>query len=572
MSSPLPATTWADIRRFDDIPVVPFSELLDSTRGLSDHCGGPIYPDWKLQQRSRHCRRDGQPIDVEPKAPKLPMPRLDGDWTWMGPVCHHFGHQLADFSMRILPSLLAGHGQAWIAGVRDGTAGDMASAPAFFRDILSWFGVDTARVRLVNLPVRAERLWVAPQCETIFGPPPAEQWLNLLERHFRTRMAGTAPVPPARVVYVTRSAVVRGTIAGESALDEFLRNQGALVVRPEEHSLAKLLPLYEAAEHVVLSEGSAMHALQFMGRQLRHVTIIGRGQSHRYGANFLAARCQSLQHVEVGARGLSGRANGRFRETGLALLDGQELADKLSDRLGLKSSAWDEAAWRQAQADSVWRWVRDYLHARPHKTPLSPTIIASELDAAGLQPEPGLLALLQARERQDEADHTQAIGAFARAFAARPEPTTAALVLEEAADVSARRSQGQAASVPELELAAVMKAVDEGRFEGSARVWLARCRLAAPAEAMPLARRLTAWLTQEPLAAAQDDPRTWTLLSAEWQRLGNLPLALLLMQRADASGPLSDWMLKHWGQVARAAGETALAQASLDRLLRQNPP
>jgi predicted Zn-dependent protease len=46
---------------------------------------------------------------------------------------------------------------------------------------------------------------------------------------------------------------------------------------------------------------------------------------------------------------------------------------------------------------------------------------------------------------------------------------------------------------------------------------------------------------------------------------------MAMMQRADAAGPLSDWMLRHWAQLARAAGEQAVALACLERLLRQNP-
>jgi hypothetical protein len=400
----LALTDRMDGLEFTDIPVAPYAELLDSTRGLSDHRGGPVFDDWDAHRHARHCRRDWQPVDVQPAVPTGPIPRLQGCRNWMGPVCHHFGHQLADLSMRILPAMETARGEASLAALRVGSQPDLVSTPAFFRDILAWFGVDPARVRLVHQPVCVERLWVMPQSEMIFGPPPGNAWLAVLERHFRRRASGCAPSGAARIVYVTRSAVTRGTIAGESAVEEYLRGHGALVVRPEDHGLAELLPLYAAAEHVVLSEGSAMHALQFMGRQLRHVTVIGRGQSHRYGANFLTARCESLQHIEVPVRGLSGRTDGRFRETGLALLDGPKLAQSLAARLGLGGASWNEQAWQRAQAESVWRWVRDYLHARPHKTPLSPEIISRELKDSELHTEPALQTLLKARERQDAAD------------------------------------------------------------------------------------------------------------------------------------------------------------------------
>src|SRR5262245_5235752 len=92
-------TDPASALAFSDTAIVPFSELLDTPFGASDHRGGPVWPRFDGQMPARHCRA-GVPIDVEP-AVEGPFAETIGPVAWGGPIVRHFGHQLADFSMRL---------------------------------------------------------------------------------------------------------------------------------------------------------------------------------------------------------------------------------------------------------------------------------------------------------------------------------------------------------------------------------------------------------------------------------------------------------------------------------------
>lgn len=543
------------MKSYSDLLVVPYAELLDSTRGLADHKGGPVFPDWDSEVASRHCRRGNQPLDVRPAQDTGPVAQLQGTWAWLGPVCHHFGHQLADFSMRILPSRLSGHAGGYLAGVRVGQPADLASTPAFFRDILDYCAVDPGRVHIVNRATRVEQMLVAPQAETIFGPPPSDDWLKDLEAHFhaRTRLQGSAAAH--RIVYVSRSRVVRGTIAGEASIESFLRHHGAQVIHPEDHPLHVLLPLYCAAEHVVFSEGSALHALQFLGRQLKHVTVIGRGQSQAYGANFLAPRCTSLVYVAAPTQGVSGRPDGRYREGGLAFLEAGPMVVQLGERLGLGVEAWHAGSYAAAQVDSLQRWLVEYVHARPNPPAVSGDILEEEVARLGLSLDPATLDLLAAKRLLGDGNRGATARRLADAYMKLRTPTLAALALDEAG--AARELQVTEAVVADMTARGMALKPAQQDIHIKALADLGRAD-----EAVALARQ---WLAQGP--SPSDAPRSLTLLSAQLAGLGEHTLAQAAMQRARAAGQLGGWMWRHWAHVERRLGHLDLALARLDEAL-----
>src|SRR6187551_2842612 len=63
--------------------------------------GGPRWPDFNKQVLSRHCRgMKPIPSDEEPTADRRPVTTLEKG-VWCGPIVDHYGHQIADFGMRI---------------------------------------------------------------------------------------------------------------------------------------------------------------------------------------------------------------------------------------------------------------------------------------------------------------------------------------------------------------------------------------------------------------------------------------------------------------------------------------
>ena len=87
---------------FRDVVVTPYTDLLQFSQG-EYHRGGPRWPDWDRQTVARQCRY-GKPDDTEPPEAE-PTARLGGPLAWGGAVTSVFGHQIADFSTRLLPTL-----------------------------------------------------------------------------------------------------------------------------------------------------------------------------------------------------------------------------------------------------------------------------------------------------------------------------------------------------------------------------------------------------------------------------------------------------------------------------------
>ena len=92
-------TFSTELKEFQNIIVVPFSELLDNPRGMSFHRGGPIFPTWESQLEVRYYR-GGKPSDEVPVAPNK-YQELAADLLWCGPVTLHYGHMISDFLMRL---------------------------------------------------------------------------------------------------------------------------------------------------------------------------------------------------------------------------------------------------------------------------------------------------------------------------------------------------------------------------------------------------------------------------------------------------------------------------------------
>ena len=97
---------WAPTgETFHDVVVVPYTDLLDRWRDGEIHRGGPMWPEWERQVGARH-RRAGSPVDVRPAEPEGPIDEA-GPMAWGGAIVDQFGHQVADFSARLLATAQA---------------------------------------------------------------------------------------------------------------------------------------------------------------------------------------------------------------------------------------------------------------------------------------------------------------------------------------------------------------------------------------------------------------------------------------------------------------------------------
>lgn len=75
---------------FNNVPLVPYTFLLGSPRGQSEHYGGPIWPNWDQQIEARFCRNN-RPVDTLPSNTDNVLSNI-GDVCWGGPIVSHFDY------------------------------------------------------------------------------------------------------------------------------------------------------------------------------------------------------------------------------------------------------------------------------------------------------------------------------------------------------------------------------------------------------------------------------------------------------------------------------------------------
>jgi len=169
---------------------------------------------------------------------------------------------------RLVFAVLEGHGPIHIE-----------DAPEFFRGILAWFGVPEERVIIVSRPTLFSELRVLPQGEVAgdgsLPLQPDVQFLDYLSQHGSRSHLRDARAQRYKVTLVSRVRH-RPLILGEQVIDELFSKAGHHVFYPERHSLQKQLEVYLNSELLVFTEGSALHGLQLLGRNLNQVLVIAR--------------------------------------------------------------------------------------------------------------------------------------------------------------------------------------------------------------------------------------------------------------------------------------------------------
>jgi hypothetical protein len=370
------------VLEFRNVPIVPFTELVAVHQsGSIFHRGGPIWPDFGSQVHARHCRQ-GIPVDTEP------VPKLDGasserrPLAWAGPIVPHFGHQLAEFSMRLWPTLRVWPDALMAFGVHTKSAyRSVQHTPRFFREVLSWFGVPDDRVSIVADPRIASHVFVAPQAEQIGGPAPQVDYLDSLEE-LATRRLGKCQ--RSGFAYVSRAGMgVR--FAGEEYLERALASAGARIIRPELLSLKIQLRAYLSAEHLIFAEGSALHGAQLLGRSLEDVTVLVRMRGVRVAEASLAPRARSLRYIDATSGVLNGLwpSGNTAHDVGMPVLLESAVLDAF-DRLGLPIRAtWRTADFLSARNADIERWLLSEL-ART-TPPGSHDVLAQSMANAGVE-------------------------------------------------------------------------------------------------------------------------------------------------------------------------------------------
>ena len=367
-----------EVRSFTDVPVMPLS-FMDYTKGGT--CGGPIWPEWEDRTIERHWRH-GRLAD---KRPSLDVPITSigiGQIFWCGFVQKHFGHQLAEFSMRIIPSR---HMEPK-AKLIFATGAD--PIPPWFGDMMTWCGVAAPDVLLLRAPVLVERLHVVPQAEQLTETlAPAPGHLDVMDRVMARKERPGERID--RTVFVSRAGLGprHARIAGEEYIEQCVRDAGGLVFRPETASIGEQMALYRSARTLVFSEGSALHLLQLAGRNFNSIHVLGRRPGANLFTTSIQPRCRSYRLSNVTRSLISALSEAGSREdhSGISIPAPGLLVRALLEAACDIRPHFDIEQFRKAAHADVISWLRvNITRLRRRNWQDSDLNVVADLRAAGL--------------------------------------------------------------------------------------------------------------------------------------------------------------------------------------------
>ncbi len=261
-----------EIRIVENAVVVPFGEGpskgIQRPAGVFDAAGGFV-------TQSQCFRNSALPTTVPPTGP-VPEPEGDpipGTWIFGGMLYNHFGHFLLESTGRLWARAHVGErqdGELFLLKQR------VARPNRFIRPMrpmLTLFGARRKRSKGAIVPVRVERLVVAPQAfgtgDMAAGSP---EYRSFMRRRLKRRVTAEGP----ERIYISRTRLYskRGRYFGEAQLETLFQAEGYRIFHPQEHSIAEQAAQYKAAKIIVSSDCSALHLAAFFAEEGNRVAIV----------------------------------------------------------------------------------------------------------------------------------------------------------------------------------------------------------------------------------------------------------------------------------------------------------
>jgi hypothetical protein len=311
----------SDLLTFSDVCVGPNEAVLQAPAG-SLFRGGPLWPDFAQQVEARQCRGEEiKAVDDMPTFDPVTDIKVE-EGVWCGPIVFHFGHMIADFGMRIALSASLNGDVPLVFSGYNASRPKLQEPPPYFWAMVDHFKISRKRILIIRTPTMFRKLHVFPQAERMRGPAPASDYLDLLDE--MTLPSNVLDLKNFSQVYVSRAKVPQGGLAGEAYLDQVLVASGVKVIHPETLPFSEQVAYYQSARTLVFSEGSAVHALQLLGRLDADIGILVRRNKARIAQHSVVARAKSVSYLEASPELVFGlRASGHGNESkGITLLSG----------------------------------------------------------------------------------------------------------------------------------------------------------------------------------------------------------------------------------------------------------
>lgn len=374
---------------FQDIPIAQYESLLEGFLGFHDHQGGPIWPQWDERRFERHMRYDS-PCDAQPSLGTCERTLDIKNAFWAGPICHHYGHQIADFSMRIIPTLATNPSANLLFGTYKGMV------PSWFEQIYRWFELSNDRITILNENCIIRSLSVCEQAEQIGFIGPTETHLAIMDEFIQSKKNNYETIN--QPIYVSRAGLstVQSCIAGEKYIEHCINEAGGLVFRPEMHSLEDQLKVYLNASELIFAEGSALHTLQLLGHIKASIDIICRRSSEScLGPVFLINRAEKCNVINLVKHVIMGETLTGEPSVGssVTIIDIDLLFDYFLKKGLNLAPHWNMRAYADCAGDDILHWVRSNTGNPAFHSIASDKKIIQNLQEAGLTSIANIIAL-----------------------------------------------------------------------------------------------------------------------------------------------------------------------------------
>ncbi len=316
--------------------------------------GGPVWPNSESQQKYGHWRN--RKIHTwSPKKKVSPTAQLSKG-LWLGPISPVFGHQVAEFSSKFI---LCAHKFSQFDLLFSVSAGSPISSidgtPHYFRQILKWFGIHESRVIIIREPTMVEQLIVIRQQESLKGPGPSFEYLDLLTK-WATGRFYNIQATTAKLLYVSR-VKTRIPLAGEEYLERVFDKLGYQVYHPQDHALEEQLLAYNSADQIIFASGSSVHLLQLLGKIKARVLILNRNPHYNIGEYSISRRCEKSSHIEIVKTLLFCLSK---RNAALPIIDSHLIRDFLITYHREKNFDWDETEFQKTIDKDITNWLKKY--------------------------------------------------------------------------------------------------------------------------------------------------------------------------------------------------------------------
>jgi capsular polysaccharide biosynthesis protein len=260
--------------------------------------GGCLSGDLELESaRQLRARRvqysTAAPIGQWQIKNREPATHLGGRWMFAGYLYDHFGHYIAESVPRLWPLLeknklaingiiFIGHEGAQLSSMQESV-------------IEALCGPLDCKIKICSHPMIAEELLIPSQASTL-GPlsEPSDHYLGLL-----SNKQGIRDGIHRQMLYISRSKLSSTSrLIGEKLIESILERSGYCIFHPQDYSIKQQLDAYQSAKSLIFCEGSAIHAIELLGKLDAHCYVISRGglRSHRIRAmkTILRKRCRAL--------------------------------------------------------------------------------------------------------------------------------------------------------------------------------------------------------------------------------------------------------------------------------------